>query len=156
MHRRPRKGKAVLRGGRLSEADVPLEMDLLWAVANLIEMEEHLWSVIGDIKREIGDEDLAEKACSLLSDVRDLRASLMKKLVPARKYETWCELKHSISALYRIGEVASKYASEEKFGEAAEMLACQKKALEIYVKSLILSAEIEKAAEGRRGRGRRK
>ena len=151
MRRRPRKSRAVLRGGRLSEADIPVEMDLLWAVANLVEMEEHLWSVIGDVKREVGDDELAEEAIELMRGVRNLRAKLMKKLVPARHFETWCELKHAISALYRIGEVASKFASECRDAEAAEMAACQKEALNLYVRSLILSAKIERALGGTDG-----
>ena len=151
MYRRSGKKKAVLRGGKLSEADIPLEMDLLWAVANLIQCEEHLWSIIGDIRREMKDRRLERRACALLDEVRDLRAHLMKKLVPARRYELWCELKHSISQLYRIGEVASKLVSEGKWDDAVEMLACQKKALEIYVKSLLLSAEVEKKV-GRGGK----
>ena len=148
----------MLRGGRLSEADIPLEMDLLWGVANLIQCEEHLWSIVGDIRREVGDRRLERKACALLDEVRDLRAHLMKKLVPARRYELWCLLKHAVSQLYRIGEVASKLVSEGRWDDAAEMLACQKRALEIYVKSLLLSAEVERRAGGggRRGRVRQR
>jgi len=136
----------------LAPGDIPVEKDLLWAVGDLIQMEEHLWNILGDceLRAEIPPH-VSEEACRLIDEIRALRAPLMKKVVAARSFETWCLMKHAISAVYRLGETVSKLAGEGRIDEAREAARAMRKALEIFARAQILSAEIEAALKRRRG-----
>jgi len=143
VHGRQGRGEAVLAPG-----DIPVEADLFWAVGDLIQMEEHLWNVLADCELR-GLRREAERVCKLIDEIRALRGHLMKKLVVARRFEGWCQSKHSISAVYRLGEVVSKMAGEGRVDEAREIARAMRRALEIFVESQLAFAAIEKKLRGR-------
>ena len=65
----------------------------------------------------------------LLSQVREIRKSLLKKLIDKHEGETWCVSKHLLGTTMRLIEVGTKLYSDGKKDEAKEIYG---KAHEIY------------------------
>lgn len=95
--------------------------DLSVAVMNLISIEEHLFFTGG----KTGD----AKYFELLNQVREMRKSLLKRIVKNPDGEVWCISKHLLSASMRLMEVGTKFLSDGKAAEAQEMF---KKSYELY------------------------
>jgi len=65
----------------------------------------------------------------LLSQAREMRKSLLKKLINKHEGETWCISKHLLGTTMRLIEVGTKLYSDGKKDEAKEIYG---KAHEIY------------------------
>ncbi|MDO8487714.1 MAG: hypothetical protein Q7S31_00170 [bacterium] len=92
--------------------DLSLEEDLSIAVMNLISLEEHFFfSAEKTGKGEYFD---------LLQQTREIRKSLLAKMIPVHEGETWCISKHLLATTMRLMEVATKYQTDKKAKEAKE------------------------------------
>lgn len=106
---------------KTGEVDLSTEEDLSIAVMNLISLEEHFF--FSNAKTGRGE------YLDLLLEVREMRKSLLKKLIDRHEGETWCISKHLLGATMRLIEVGTKLYSDDKKEEAKEIYA---KANEIY------------------------
>ncbi len=103
------------------EVDLSTDEDLSIAVMNLISLEEHFFFT----SAKTGKDDYLD----LLLKVRELRKSLLKRLIDKHEGETWCISKHLLGAAMRLIEVGTKLYSDNKKNEAKEIF---DKAHEIY------------------------
>jgi len=95
--------------------DLSSDQDLSIAVMNLISIEEHFYfSGAKTGKNEYYD---------MISDVREMRKDLLKKLVkePEQGEEIWCISKHLLSASMRLMEVGTKQLGIGKKDEAYDL-----------------------------------
>ena len=90
--------------------DLSLEEDLSIAVMNLISLEEHFYFSA----QKTGKSDYLD----LLKETREVRKSLLAKMIPQHEGETWCITKHLLAATMRLIEVGTKYQSSGKKAEA--------------------------------------
>lgn len=94
------------------EIDLSTEEDLSIAVMNLISLEEHFFFT----SAKTGKAEYLE----WLLKVREMRKSLLRKLVDKHEGETWCASKHLLAATMRLIEVGTKLYSDGKKEEAKE------------------------------------
>lgn len=97
--------------------DLSLDQDLSIAIMNLISIEEHFFFT-GAKTGKSGYYDL-------LNEVREMRKSLLKKIIKEYEGEVWCISKHLLAACMRLMEVGTKQltigdkkAAEELFEKA--------------------------------------
>lgn len=93
--------------------DLSTEEDLSIAIMNLIGIEEHLFFT--------GEKIQKPEYFDLLTEVREIRKSLLAKMLDKTEGETWCISKHLLAASYRLMEVGTKNQSQGKTKEAKEM-----------------------------------
>ncbi len=113
--------KKIERMKKSGEIDLSTEEDLSIAVMNLISLEEHFFFTSAKTGKEV--------YLDLLSQVREIRKSLLKKLINKHEGETWCISKHLLGTTMRLIEVGTKLYSDGKKDEAKEIYS---KAHEIY------------------------
>ncbi len=80
--------------------DISKAQDLVMATVNLISLEEHL----AFTALKTGEDDFYQ----LARRVRKIRVKCLKDLIGEPKGELWCSSKHTLSAMMRLFEVASK------------------------------------------------
>ena len=102
-------------------ADLSTDEDLSIAVMNLISLEEHFFFTAS----KTGKDNYLE----LLNQVRQIRKSLLARLMPENEGETWCISKHLLATTMRLTEVGTKLLQDKKTKEANDMFA---KAYEVY------------------------
>lgn len=102
-------------------ADLSTDEDLSIAVMNLISLEEHFFFTAS----KTGKNDYLD----LLHQVRQIRKSLLARLMPENEGETWCISKHLLAATMRLTEVGTKLLQDKKTKEAKELFA---QAYEVY------------------------
>ena len=110
--------KQMQAGGQI---DLSRDEDLSLAVMNLLSLEEHLFFTA----EKTGKSEYLE----VLREVREMRKELMQKLTSAHEGETWCSMKHMLSASMRLMEVGTKLLGEGKSAEAKEFF---DKAYKVY------------------------
>ena len=101
--------------------DLSSDQDLSIAIMNLVSIEEHFFFT--------GAKTGNPKYYDLLSDIREMRKSLLKKIIKEYEGEVWCISKHLLAASYRLMEVGTKAQGNGKKEEAADMFS---KAYELY------------------------
>lgn len=82
------------------EADLSSDEDLSIAIMNLISLEEH--SYFSAMKT--GN----SKYLDMMNSMRELRKTLLKRIVKDPKGEEWCMSKHLLAASMRLIEVGTK------------------------------------------------
>ncbi|MBI3190156.1 hypothetical protein HYZ41_00475 [archaeon] len=87
------------------KGDIARAQDLTMAVVNMISLEEHLAFTAMKTKKY--------EYYEISRNVREIRVSLMKELLEKPEGELWCSSKHTLSAMMRLIEVASK-SDEDK------------------------------------------
>ena len=92
--------------------DLSSDEDLSIAVMNLISIEEHFFFTAQKTGKS--------KYLDLLKEVREIRKSLLKKLIKAYEGEVWCISKHLLAASMRLMEVGTKQLGIGKKKEAEE------------------------------------
>lgn len=92
--------------------DLSLEEDLSIAIMNLISLEEHFYFSA----EKTGKADYLD----LLAQTREIRKTLLAKMIPVNEGETWCISKHLLSTTMRLIEVGTKYQTDGKATEAKE------------------------------------
>jgi len=80
--------------------DITKGQDIILAVTNLISLEEHL----AFTAMKTGENDYYEMARA----ARKIRIECLKELIGEPAGELWCASKHTLSAMMRLLEVASK------------------------------------------------
>lgn len=101
--------------------DLSTEEDLSLAVMNLVSLEEHLFFTAEKTKKDTYF-DFAEQ-------IREMRKSLLARMMPQNEGETWCITKHLLAASMRLLEVGTKLRSNGKKEEAKDMF---DKSYELY------------------------
>ena len=101
--------------------DLSTEEDLSLAIMNLVSLEEHFFFT--------GEKTGKGEYFGLLSQTREIRKSLLAKMIDQHEGETWCITKHLLAAAMRLMEVGTKLQSQSKRLEAKEMF---DKAYELY------------------------
>lgn len=88
---------------KLNPKDLSSDQDLTIAIMNLISIEEHLvFSGAKTNKNSFYD---------LIEEVRELRKTLMQKIIPSYEGEVWCISKHLLASSMRLMEVGTKQQS---------------------------------------------
>lgn len=103
------KVKAVEKGEAL---DLSSDEDLSIAVMNLISIEEHLFFS--------GAKTGNDKYYDLLTSVREMRKTLLKKIIKNYEGEEWCISKHLLAGCMRLMEVGTKSLTKGEKKEAEE------------------------------------
>lgn len=101
--------------------DLSSDQDLSIAIMNLVSIEEHFFFT----GAKTGD----PKYYDLLNEVREMRKSLLKKIIKEYEGEVWCISKHLLAASYRLMEVGTKAQGKGDKKEAQEMF---QKAYDLY------------------------
>jgi uncharacterized protein (DUF2249 family) len=112
------KVKKLEKGEKL---DLSSDEDLSIGIMNLISMEEHFFFTYN----KTGD----EKYLDLLNEVREMRKSLLKKIIKDYEGEVWCISKHLLAASMRLMEVGTKYLTKGNKKNAADLF---KKSYHLY------------------------
>ena len=88
---------------KLNPKDLSSDQDLTIAIMNFISIEEHLvFSGAKTNKNSFYD---------LIEEVRELRKTLMQKIIPSYEGEVWCISKHLLASSMRLMEVGTKQQS---------------------------------------------
>lgn len=93
--------------------DLSSEEDLSVAIMNLISLEEHFFFTTQKTNKE--------SYLDLLQEVREIRKSLLARLMPNNEGETWCISKHLLAATMRLMEVGTKLLGDGEKAEAKKM-----------------------------------
>ncbi len=101
--------------------DLSMEEDLSIAIMNLVSLEEHFFFTAEKTKKN--------EYFDLLTQTREIRKTLLAKMIDQHEGETWCITKHLLAASMRLMEVATKLQSSNKAVEAKEMF---DKSYELY------------------------
>lgn len=97
---------------KASAIDLSTEEDLAIAVMNLVSLEEHFFFT--------GAKTGKSEYYDLLGEVREMRKSLLGRMIQKTEGETWCISKHLLATTMRLIEVGTKLQSEGKKKEAEE------------------------------------
>lgn len=97
------------------QLDLSSDEDLSIAIMNLVSLEEHFFFT--------GAKTNKDKYFDLQEKVREIRKSLLKRIVKDTEGETWCISKHLLAASMRLIEVGTKYQHQGEKKEAKEMFA---------------------------------
>jgi len=103
------------------DIDLSTTEDLSLAVMNLISLEEHFFFT--------GVKTKKDEYFDAAFEIREMRKTLLKELMPKHEGETWCISKHLLAATMRLIEVGNKLQTEGKKEEAKRMF---EKAYQIY------------------------
>lgn len=93
-----------------SDVDLSRDEDLSIAIMNLISLEEHFYFTAMKTNNE--------KYLEMFSSVREMRKSLLKKIVVNPVGEEWCISKHLLASSMRLIEVGTKELSKGNKSEA--------------------------------------
>jgi len=96
-----------------NKLDLSSDQDLSIAIMNLVSIEEHFFFT--------GAKTGKPEYYDLLNEVREMRKSLLKKIIKDYEGEVWCISKHLLAASYRLMEVGTKAQSRDNKAEAIEM-----------------------------------
>lgn len=104
-----------------NKLDLSSDQDLSIAIMNLVSIEEHFFFT--------GAKTGNPKYYDLLGEIREMRKSLLKKIIKEYEGEVWCISKHLLAASYRLMEVGTKAQGKGNKEEAQEMF---KKSYDLY------------------------
>lgn len=104
-----------------NKLDLSSDQDLSIAIMNLVSIEEHFFFT--------GAKTGKPEYYDLLNEVREMRKSLLKKIIKEYEGEVWCISKHLLAASYRLMEVGTKAQGRNNKEEAKEMF---QKAYDLY------------------------
>lgn len=93
--------------------DLSSDQDLSIAIMNLVSIEEHFFFT--------GAKTGNPKYYNLLNEVREMRKSLLKRIIKEYEGEVWCISKHLLAASYRLMEVGTKAQGKGDKADAQEM-----------------------------------
>ena len=106
---------------KVNPKDLSSDQDLTIALMNLISIEEHLiFSGAKTGKTSFYD---------LVEQVREMRKTLMQKVIPAYEGEVWCISKHLLASAMRLMEVGTK---QQSLGHKEEAYKLFDQAYELY------------------------
>lgn len=106
---------------KLNPKDLSSDQDLSIAIMNLISIEEHLvFSGAKTGKTSFYD---------LINEIREMRKSLLLKIIKSYEGEVWCISKHLLASSMRLMEVGTKQLSMGNSKEAYDLF---DKSYELY------------------------
>lgn len=108
-------------GKKVNPKDLSSDQDLTIAIMNLISIEEHL--VFSGAKTG------KPAYFDLIEEVRELRKTLMQKIIPAYEGEVWCISKHLLASSMRLMEVGTK---QQSLGNKEEAYKLFNQAYDLY------------------------
>jgi HEAT repeat protein len=110
--------------GRINLADIDRDEDLIWALADLWNIEKHLNQALNSVVEKLNkgeNKEYNEKLLQLLQEtlkmVREERAKHLPRIYYLKEFGAWCQIKHLVGAMMQFGEVGAKdihMALEEK------------------------------------------
>ncbi|KUK79090.1 MAG: hypothetical protein XD95_0616 [Microgenomates bacterium 39_7] len=103
------KVKKMEKGHKL---DLSSDEDLSIGIMNLISMEEHFFFTYAKTKDKT--------YLNLLDEVREMRKSLLKRIIKDYEGEVWCISKHLLAASMRMMEVGTKALTKGDKKDAAD------------------------------------
>ena len=104
--------------------DLSTDEDLSIAVMNLISLEEHFFfSGAKTGKGEYYD---------MLREVREMRKTLLLRMIDKTEGESWCISKHLLATTMRLMEVGTKLQGDGKKEEAKQMFGFAYKAFNMF------------------------
>ncbi len=92
--------------------DLSTEEDLSIAIMNLVSLEEHFFFTASKTGKD--------EYFDLMGQVREVRKSLLGRMIDKHEGETWCISKHLLATTMRLIEVGTKLRSDGKTKEAKE------------------------------------
>jgi len=104
--------KKIEEAKKSGVVDLSTEEDLSIAVMNLISLEEHFFFTAEKTKEN--------KYFDLMGEVREMRKTLLAKLIDKHEGETWCITKHLLATTMRLIEVGTKLHTDGKLDESKE------------------------------------
>lgn len=93
--------------------DLSSDQDLSIAIMNLISIEEHFFFTGAKLEKP--------EYYDLITEVREMRKVLLKKIIKEYEGEVWCISKHLLAASMRLMEVGTKQLGMGKKKEAYEL-----------------------------------
>ncbi len=120
-------------------ADLSTEEDLAIAIMNLISLEEHFFFSGG----KTGKGEYYE----MLSQVREMRKTLLARMINKTEAESWCISKHLLATTMRLMEVGTKLQGDGKKEDAKQMFSYAYKMFNLFfgLRLKIISAPEVKA-----------
>lgn len=112
------KVKKMEKGEKL---DLSSDEDLSIGIMNLISIEEHFFFTYNKTQDK--------KYLELLHDVREMRKSLLKRIIKDYEGEVWCISKHLLAGSMRLMEVGTKALTKGDKKDAADLF---KKSYQLY------------------------
>lgn len=104
--------------------DLSTDEDLSIAVMNLISLEEHFFfSGAKTGKNEYYD---------MLKEVREMRKTLLARMIDKTEGESWCISKHLLGTTMRLMEVGTKLQGDGKTDEAKQMFSFAYKIFNLF------------------------
>ncbi|MEI6627163.1 MAG: hypothetical protein WCL61_01070 [bacterium] len=103
----------VDRMKKQNKLDLSSDQDLSIAIMNLVSIEEHFFFTGAKLNKP--------EYFDLISEVREMRKELLKKIIKEYEGEVWCISKHLLAASMRLMEVGTKAQGQGKKEEAYEM-----------------------------------
>lgn len=95
------------------QVDLSMEEDLSLAIMNLVNLEEHFFFTASKTGKD--------EYFDFLAQVREIRTSLLSKMIDHHEGETWCIAKHLLATTMRLIEVGTKLHAGGKKAEAKEI-----------------------------------
>ncbi|HCR41798.1 TPA: hypothetical protein DIV45_00255 [Patescibacteria group bacterium] len=126
-----------------NKLDLSSDQDLSIAIMNLVSLEEHFFFTAAKTDKT--------KYYDFIGEIREMRKSLMQKIVKNPEGEIWCISKHLLAASMRLLEVGNKQLNLERKEEAYDLF---QKSYQLYNlfwglnMNLIDVGEIKKIDEG--------
>ena len=96
-----------------NKLDLSSDEDLSLAIMNLIAIEEHLFFTYSKTNKTV--------YLDMLNEARDIRKTLMSKIVKNKDGEVWCISKHLLSASMRLMEVGTKMLNNGEKEKAEDL-----------------------------------
>jgi len=93
--------------------DLSSDQDLSIAIMNLVSIEEHFFFT--------GARTQKTEYYDFINEVREMRKTLLKKIIKEYEGEIWCISKHLLAASYRLMEVGTKQLGMGKKDEAYDL-----------------------------------
>lgn len=93
--------------------DLSSDQDLSIAIMNLISIEEHFFFTGAKLEKP--------EYYDLINEVREMRKSLLKKIIKEYEGEVWCISKHLLAASMRLMEVGTKQLGLGKKEDAYDL-----------------------------------
>ena len=126
-----------------NKLDLSSDQDLSIAIMNLVSLEEHFFFTAAKTDKN--------KYYDFIGEIREMRKSLMQKIVKNPEGEIWCISKHLLAASMRLLEVGNKQLGLGRKEEAYDLF---QKSYQLYNlfwglnMNLIDIGEIKKIDEG--------
>lgn len=116
--------KKRVEAAKKGTIDLSTEEDLAIATMNLISLEEHFFFT--------GAKTLKPEYFDLLNEIREMRKTLLGKMIEKTEGESWCISKHLLATTMRLMEVGTKLQNNGQKKEAQEIFSYAYKTFNLF------------------------